>query len=72
MCYHQQGDTLRSSPPNLHNCITSPPTVQAPLQIKTQNGCVVSLIFQEEEPPKIHETISKMLIAAFLRRSCMS
>ena len=64
MCYNEMG----IEPVNLDNEILALSSVQMPREMTTENGCHVSLCFQDEEDPNVHREIARMLIAAFKKR----
>lgn len=64
MCYNKIGIVSL----NLDNEIVALPSVQVPREVITTNGCHVSLQFPDEDDPRVHREIARMLIAAFTRR----
>ena len=52
----------------LDNEMNSLPSVQRSRQMKTANGCTVSMHFPEATDPRLHTDVAGMLIAAFLKR----
>lgn len=64
MCYNIKG----AIPMNLDNEIIALPSVQVPREVTTTSGCRVSLCFRDEDDPKVHREIARMLIAAFTKR----
>jgi len=53
---------------NLHNEINCLPSVQSSRQMKTSNGCTVSMHFRETSDPKLQNEVAGMLIASFVKR----
>ena len=52
----------------LDNEMNSLPSVQRSRQMKTANGCTVSMHFPEAADPKLQTDVAGMLIAVFLKR----
>lgn len=64
MCYNINGKEST----NLDNRINALPSVQVPRELITTSGCRVSLHFRDEDDPRVHREIARMLLAAFLKR----
>ena len=52
---------------NLNNRIGTLTTVQTAREVKTSNGCEVSITFQSESDPTVEKEVAKMLLAVFAK-----
>lgn len=53
----------------LENEIRAQPSVQQCREVRTTNGCKVTMVFRPESNPQVRKDVAGMLLAAFERRS---
>ena len=54
---------------HLENEISATTSVQQCREVRTTNGCKVTMVFRSESNPQVRKDVAWMLLAAFERRS---
>ena len=54
---------------NLENEISATTSVQQCREVRTTNGCRVTMVFRPQSNPQVRKDVAGMLLAAFERRS---
>ena len=54
---------------HLENEISATTSVQQCREVRTTNGCKVTMVFRSESNPQVRKDVAGMLLAAFERRS---